>query len=282
MQMALPRAGAAPSLLASLRGSLKADAAKTLPLPLRAAPPQAPVFTASRRAPPFGPAQLSGTAVAQRPQSVFNGAATFTGMRPAYRAAFDEIYPRMQNDGGDREYGFELVPGDDGTVALGRLVRGGAHAVQATLSDEPLVRRLLSRADTVMPLGHSHPQMPVRTAGFSPPDLSSLTRSRPLGGIHSSGLLDYTTGRMYQVTLDARVQVPAAVSRGITGEGDAADGNAAVQWVGEQIETGKLRVNDLGRASAAPQTPAPTAFYFQIPGEGVGSTLVFATPNPVD
>lgn len=214
------------------------------------------------------PDRVAPMNLAQGSASVFNGGATFAGMQPAYRAAFEEIYARMQADGGRREYGFEIVPGTQGKVALGRLVVGDEDSVASSLSDEVWFLRALSQSLTDMPRGHSHPQVAADTEDhrptFSAADLANLPTTRVLGGVFSGGLLDYTEAVAFQITLDARVEMPRQVRRGLVAAGDVADSMAAQDWLRQQLEAGKLRVYDLGSVGGEAHGARPTQFGFQV------------------
>ncbi len=200
--------------------------------------------------------------------SVFNGRSMFPDTVSAYRAALGEIY----RDGGDVERGFELIPGPGGTIKLGKLVEGTANSVEASKSDHhsgqdwPI--KLGGRGRTIYSMGHSHPETrSLDGRGLSIPDIQILFMSRPLGGFHSTGLIDMKSGQAYLVQFVAGTKIPDEVMFCLGGQRPETvtkfDTEFTASWFKKMFESGKFKVTLIGEFGAL---GAPSFFRFQYNG----------------
>jgi hypothetical protein len=219
--------------------------------------------------------------------SVFDGRKMFQDTASAYRAGLAEIYGMTANRAGTIEHGFELIPGPGETIKLGSVVSGAYDGVDASRSDyhsgQDLRVRFGGTGKTSYPAGHSHPIQPGKDSrGLSIADINYLFKSRPLGGLHSIGLMDMQTGQGYVVTLDSRVKIPDKVMWCLGGNGafpiSESDATFTSNWFKEMVETGKLKVtlvNDLGNSNV------PPAFKFQFDGANRSQLNYYVPANKI-
>ena len=239
-------------------------AAATLPVDTAAGAPAAPSSAepkSTAAATPRGGAlePVQKLAWGAKPNdSVFEGRRAFTSTTQAYQAAFVEIHGLMRQDLARRdpiEYGFEIVPGDKGTVRLGHLIRGNEDSVAARMSDNaygglapPRVKFKLGPmsiswgGSTQMPAGHSHTGGASTAKGASNADVLNLLQSRPLGGKRMSGVFEFWRGALgYKIELDARVRIPPALLRQ-DGPQTTQEIKDSAHWIQQQLNSGKLTV----------------------------------------
>jgi hypothetical protein len=93
-------------------------------------------------------------------------------------------------------------------------------------------------------MGHSHPNnVPL---GMSGGDLELLTFTTPVDGKRRSTILDYTTGEIFVVELNAKTTAPINISQARNSGAPLSTQNRLMFWAEREMRQGNLTVRRLG------------------------------------
>ncbi len=167
------------------------------------------------------------------------------------------IYEKMKAEGGNREYGYEIERNWHGGYVLGNLSTGDEGSVD---TDRSITgpRQENGWRDVKQSGGHAHP---VSEDGFgphlSPADVINLVMSEPIDGKRCATLLDYETGQVFAVELDASVTIPEE-SRYILPSTESA--HKVRDWLDQQQRAGHLQVRLIDDLDGRPSSPTFTLY----------------------
>jgi hypothetical protein len=190
-------------------------------------------------------------------QDPFGNKQTFKSRDEASITAMSFIYEKMKQEGGTREYGYEIEKDWQGNYVLGNLIKGDNDSVEANQSINGPLQQLGIRS-SYQSGGHSHPYLKeVNSPHLSYADIQEIASSDANDGIHSETLLDYPTGQVYQIEIDDSISIPDAFAK----KNPTHKESQSIQdWIKGQLCEGNLRVRLLADLDGKP-SPASFKFY---------------------